>query len=133
MGLGVSVGLFAVSFLLIKKPSTSDIHTSLDTLGVLQLTWLYGKNPSIPELIRNTVEKPTTKSLRVAGNFEVNLAGDTREARGVYQCVGDRGAESLHHSKDSIDDDYMLTQLETRREKDERWKFSSSEDTLRVV
>lgn len=54
------------------RGQASEIHTELDTPGLLQLTWLVGQEPAIAERIVET-DEPTQDNLRRAGLFEVNL------------------------------------------------------------
>lgn len=64
------------AFLLIRKPTQSSrLHPALNTLGVLQLVWLMGKDPEIASQVVRDAEEPTLNNLRKAGNFEVNFAG----------------------------------------------------------
>lgn len=81
------------AFLLIRKPPRSSrLHPALNTLGVLQLVWLMGKDPRIASQVVRDAKKPTLNNLRKAGNFEVNFAGvDTADASQVELY-------NLHHA-----------------------------------
>jgi len=65
--------LLTVSCLLIRQPERYTLKSSIDSAGILQLTWLLGRQPSVVEPIAE-VENPEIKELLKAGMFEVQLS-----------------------------------------------------------
>ncbi len=76
----LSVILLVLSWILIRQPRgkserQSQIHTSLDSVGLLQFTWLLANTPHSTILERiSKVDVPSTYNLRKAGMFEVLMS-----------------------------------------------------------
>jgi hypothetical protein len=71
IGLGASIVLFilAVTF----SACNSKSNSSLTSLGLLQIIWLFEHHPELSEILEN-VEDPTDYNLRTAGLVKVRLA-----------------------------------------------------------
>jgi len=69
----VSCLLLILSSVMIHRPRPHTLDDSLDTPGILQLTWLLSRSSGILEHFFG-VEKPDSKRLREAGMFSVDFS-----------------------------------------------------------
>jgi len=80
VGLVTSCFLLILSTIMIYRPVPRILDDSLDTPGILQLTWLLSRSPNILKRFVD-VETPDPKRLRETGMFEVNVSEiEDREA-----------------------------------------------------
>ncbi|KAI0788914.1 hypothetical protein BC629DRAFT_1440116 [Irpex lacteus] len=74
VGLGISCGLFLITFLLSRRPLRSGGSSKLRVIGILQLTWLLGNESHLVD-----VRKPDHQKLRKAGLFYVQMSARAQQ------------------------------------------------------
>lgn len=73
-GLVFSCIVQIAALILTRAPPAFHPYPAPTSAGVLQLAWLFGRNPPVVIRVAATTDVPSTRLLRRAGAFEVDLA-----------------------------------------------------------
>ena len=96
VGLLVSFFLLCAAAIMTRKPPSFQNHPSLDGPGVLQLAWLFGRDPSVAQHIAGATYDPSVHALRGAGMMKANLTSATHY--GPPGAVGEFGMGDMSNS-----------------------------------
>lgn len=91
--------LFALCLALVRphglRTATSNTHAAFDSTGVLQLTWLLGREPRI-----NALPTPESTALRHAGMFNVQMSAVAEQRLGSSLSLVTANLKPLEEKRD---------------------------------
>ncbi len=78
-------------------------HPALDGTGLLQLAWLFGRDPAVARCVAGATDAPTVRALRGAGMLKVELAAADAFARGDgAREDGDGDNDGMHGRGEAV-------------------------------